>query len=268
MLRDVAARGAEIDQHRRSVAADDDVVRRDVAMQEIGGMDQRQRVEQGRHHAVEFVLARRAAERLEPCLEALPVLVVQDDETGVVLPKEAIDTDDVGVVEARKRSRLIEKAIETPLVVTGAVAGTRLGRLVGIADREVDREILLDRDQARERRLLGQIRDPETAGAEDALDAVVLGEARANGKGGEIGHGRRGARAPSMPREPIRAFESGRSLPGAALTDPQPPCLSVQTTDSTAELAITQRPFPGNNVAEGRGGICAIEATECSSPQR
>ena len=145
MLGDIAACGAEIDQDRRAIGADDDVVRRDVAMQVVGGVDQRERVEQWRHHAVEFVLARRPAESLEPSLEALAVLVVEDHEARVVFAKEAINADDVGVVEAGERPRFVKKTVESPLVVASAVDGPRLGRLIGVADGEVDRKILLDR---------------------------------------------------------------------------------------------------------------------------
>src|SRR5680860_992572 len=59
---------------------------------------------------------------------------------------------------------LVEKAVEAPLVVAGDVAGAGLRRLIGVADREIDREVFLDRHLAGERRLLRKVRDAEAAG--------------------------------------------------------------------------------------------------------
>ena len=65
---DLAARGAEINQHGIARLADDDVVGRDVAMQEVGLVDHLQRIEERGEDGVQLLLARRAPQRLEPPL--------------------------------------------------------------------------------------------------------------------------------------------------------------------------------------------------------
>ena len=49
MRSDIAARRAEVDQHRIAGAADDDVVGRNIAMQEVGFVNRLERVEQRRN---------------------------------------------------------------------------------------------------------------------------------------------------------------------------------------------------------------------------
>jgi len=220
VLGDIAPCGAEIDQYRRSVTADDDVVRRDVAVKKIGRVEEGQRVQQRRYDTIELVLARRAAEALEPGLEALAILVLQDNEPRVRLAEEAIDADDVRVIEAGQRARLVKKALEAPLVVTGAVLGAGLRGLVVIAHREIDREVLLDRHHPGERYFLGKVGDAEAAGAQDTLDAIVLCEARACWQGGKIRHlRRRRARKRSPPPRSWRVLDLAHPVPVVALTD-------------------------------------------------
>ena len=118
---DLAACRAEVDEHRIARLADDDVVGRDVAMQEVGLVDQLERIEQRRQDGVELLLARRAAERLQPALEALALLEVEHHVAGVVGAEVAIDAHDVRVIELGERLRFLDEAIEAPAVVAGAV---------------------------------------------------------------------------------------------------------------------------------------------------
>ena len=72
-LRHRPARGAEIEQHRGAVGANEDVVGGDVAMQEIGRVDQLQRIEQRRREPIQLSCvggrprALSQASRLSPC---------------------------------------------------------------------------------------------------------------------------------------------------------------------------------------------------------
>ncbi len=72
MRRDLAACGAEVDQDGRAVLADDDVVRGDVAVQEVLLVDQLQGVEERRDDRVELLLTRGPFQALQPRLEAWP----------------------------------------------------------------------------------------------------------------------------------------------------------------------------------------------------
>src|SRR5690606_24834274 len=83
MARDVTARRPEVDQHRRAVAADDDVVRRDVAMQEVSVVNDLEGIEQRRYDSVQLVLPWCPPETLEPALEALALLEVKHHVAGV-----------------------------------------------------------------------------------------------------------------------------------------------------------------------------------------
>ena len=189
MLRDLAARGAEIDQHGRAVLADDDVVGRDVAMQEVGTWMSSSASSSGAMMPVELVLARRPPERLEPPLEALALLEMQDHVAGVVGAEVAIDAHDVGMVELAQRLRFLQEAVEAPAIVARRNRCERgAGIDLAVAGSVVGREIFLDRDEARERRLLGEIGDAETARTEHALDPVVTGEHRARGQSEEVRH--------------------------------------------------------------------------------
>ena len=172
VLGDLAAGRTEIDQHGRAIATDHDIVGGDVAVQEIGRVDDFECIEQRHQNSVQLLLPGRAAEALQPSLEALAFLEVQHDIAGVAVAEITINPDDVGMREARQRLRLLDEALETPGVIAFAVLGPRADVLVA-ARGEVDGEIFLDGDVAGERRLFRQIGDTETAGAQHPLDPVV-----------------------------------------------------------------------------------------------
>ena len=170
---------AEVDQHRIAGVADDDVVGRNVAMQEVGFVNCFECVEQRRDDRVEFFLPRRAPQRLQPRLEALTFLEMQHHVGGVVRAENPMHLDDVAVIEPRERLRLVYETIEAPVVV--ACATVRPGRRLEVLRPrgEIAREILLDADLARQRRLIGEISDAEAARAEDAHDFIIARKLRA-----------------------------------------------------------------------------------------
>ena len=117
MCRDVTARRAEVDQHWIARLADDDVVRCDIAMQEIGIVDGLQGVEQRRDNCVQFFLPRRPIETLQPCLEALTFFEVQHHVGGIVRPERPVDADNVAVIEFGQRLSFFDEAFKAPSVV-------------------------------------------------------------------------------------------------------------------------------------------------------
>ncbi len=158
-------------------------------MQEVGLVDQLQRVEQRRDDGVELLLARGAPEALEPGLEALALLEVEHHVAGVVGAEVAVDAHDVGVVELGKRLRFLDEAIEAPAVVAGAVLRARRRIDAAVARGDVARKVFLDGDHAGERNLVGEIGHAEAAGAQHALDAIVADQLGSAWQRDEIRHG-------------------------------------------------------------------------------
>ena len=158
-------------------------------MQEVGLVDQLQRVEQRRDDGVELFLPRGAPKALEPALEALALLEVEDHVAGIVGAEVAIDAHDIAVVELGERLRFLDEAIKTPAVVAGAVLRTRRSIDAAVAGGDVAREVLLDGDHARERNLVGEISHTKAAGAQHPLDAIVANQLGSAWQGDEIRHG-------------------------------------------------------------------------------
>lgn len=188
---DIAAGGSEVDQDRRAVFADDYVVRRDIAVQEVLAVNEVQRIEQRFEDCVELFLARCAAEVLEPVLEALAFLEVEGHVACVVRFEITVHAHDVRVIEFRKCLGFFDEAFKAPTVVVRAVLRARRG-CVGVgACSVVSGKILFDRDGAFERNLVRKIGDAETTCSQHTINAVVvdqLGSARQRAK---VGHGSR-----------------------------------------------------------------------------
>ena len=92
------------------------------------------------------------------------------------------------MVEFGERLRLFDEAVEAPLVVAGTGLGARSRGDVAVPRGTVGGEILLDRDLARERQLVGEIGDAKATRAEDALDAIVADEFSAGRQREQVGH--------------------------------------------------------------------------------
>ena len=249
MRGDLAARRAEVDQDRRPVLADDDVVGGDVAVQIVAGVHHLQRVEQGLEDLVELGLPRRALEALQPGLEAAPLLEVEHHVAGVVGPEVAVDAHDVGVDEAGERLRLLDEALEAPLVVLGAVLRARRGIAGGAARGEVGREVFLDGDEPGQRHLVGQVGDAEAAGPQHALDAVVADQLRPVRQRQQVGIGRRAWVASPFPSRPIGYEHKGEHCPATVVGLLRAVTASGLRPPPRAELPQGA----GNNVAERWG---------------
>lgn len=74
----------------------------------------------------------------------------------------------------------------------------------------------------------------------------------------------------TIKRGPKRVLHPARLVPDVALTDPQPPRLSANrvVTESLPELAIPQRRFAGNNMAEARANFYAVRRNGFQVPMR
>ena len=165
--------GAEVEQHRRAVLADQDVVRSDVAMQQVGCVQRLQRFEQRCGNPVQLGLRRPPSERLEPGVEALPLLEVHHHVGGGVGLEHARHPHDAGMAEAGERLRLAQEAGAAP--IEGRLVPLRLRPHAQVLATlpELGRVVLLERDRGLEVDVLGPIGDAEAPRADQALDAVA-----------------------------------------------------------------------------------------------
>src|SRR3546814_9170455 len=78
------------------------------------------------------------------------------------------------MAEDGERLRLLEEALEAPVIVVLVALGARPDRGLALADGKLDRQVLLDRDVLGEVRVPRQIGDAEAARAENRLDLVLV----------------------------------------------------------------------------------------------
>ena len=172
-LRHGPARRPEVEQHGGAVRAHDDVVGGDVAVQEVGRVHHLERIEQRGDEEIELVLRGRALEAAQPGLQAHALLEAHHHVGGGVGLEHAADANDGGMLEARQRARLLEE-VGAPLV-EGRLVAFRLRPHAhgGVAVAEFDRVVLLDGHHGAEVEILGLVGDAESAGPDDAHDAIA-----------------------------------------------------------------------------------------------
>ena len=191
------AGGAEVEQNRITVRADDDIVRRDIAMQETGFMQGLERIEKGIKDAVHLILCRPAAEFAHPGLEAAAFLELHDHVGGAVRLEDRLHAHDGALPELGERAGLLDEAqpqtIEQALIT--AAPGANAHRAV--AHAELGRIIFLERNRGVEADIVRGIGDAEPASADDALDPVLAVENEALRQNFAEIHGRR-APAPAI----------------------------------------------------------------------
>ena len=168
-LGDGPPRRTEIEQHRAAVGAHDDVVGRDVAMQEVLRVHHLQRVEQGGDDPVELILRGRPAEVAQPGLEALALLEAHDHVGGGVGLERARDAHDARMLEARQRTRLLQEVGTAP--VEGLLVAADFGFTLrfGVAIAEVEGIVFLHGDRRAEGDVLGLVGDAEATRADHPL---------------------------------------------------------------------------------------------------
>ncbi len=231
------ARRSEIQQHRAAIVADVDVVRLDVAVNEPGVVDQFQSVQDRQENAQQLVLRQRAAP-VEQRGEVDAVLEAHHHVCRVVELEHRLHPNDARVVEPRQGPRLLDEALEAPSITVTEVVGPRPDRGIGHARRELDGQVLLDRDPLIEVSVPREIGDPESALPKDPFDYIPMQprlRRQCVGIGG-IGHGgmqsaavafrkRRGTRARPASLGPkeraaTRPRPARRSHPAAMVFDP------------------------------------------------
>ena len=178
------------------MGGDADVVRGDVAMQQVCLVHRAQRVHYGQqepHGEVEgdacFGLA------LQVFLQRDAGHVFHDDVAGAVGTEEVLHADHAGVlVEARQRAGLVDEAREAVVEGLGLVAVDAQADPVAAAGGAVPRQVLLDGQGQRQVLVECQVGDAEAAVAEDPAEAVAAIEQAADRQ-----EGRRvvGARLPA-----------------------------------------------------------------------
>ena len=117
-------RGAEVEEDRRAVAADVDVLGLDVPVEKSGRVNLVQAIEDRVEDAVDLLFGQRA-EPSEQIAEVLALDVLHDQIGGAVGRQIAIDPDDVRMVEANQRFGFAPEAVEAVFEVLA----------VGVADR-------------------------------------------------------------------------------------------------------------------------------------
>jgi hypothetical protein len=102
-------------------------------------------------------LEQRPEHRGEPCLvgrepapkervERLALLVVHHHVAGTVRLEGAVHAHDVGMAELLEPARLLEEALEPPLVVVPVPGGERRDAAVERTQRKLHGQVFLDRD--------------------------------------------------------------------------------------------------------------------------
>ena len=114
---------AEVGEASHAVDADEDVVRRDVAMDEVERLalragelvscvQSRQRVEEDPQREVERQRPPHAPERAQQGLERRPLDVLHDQEEALFVLLDVEGGDDVGVPDARREAGLVEEHVD------------------------------------------------------------------------------------------------------------------------------------------------------------
>ena len=135
---DGLARRAEVQQHRRTVTAHENIGRLDVAMNKALGMDHFEGVKQGMEDLQNLVLGQRAA-TLEQTVQAFALFVLHHHIGGVIGLKDVVHAHDGGMFEARQRARFEDEARETGLVFVDQLIGQRQHRAILLAMGELAR---------------------------------------------------------------------------------------------------------------------------------
>ena len=175
-------RGAEVQQHRHAGVQHHDVVGRDVAVVAVVGVQQLQRVEDGRQHVLEPGLAgHQPGLGLAQRAQGAALAQLHGHVGGTVLLPEAVDADQRRVVELRQQARLVQKAVQPARQGGLHLRLARDHAAVGRARGECTGHVFLDGDSAPQRVVVRTVDRGKTAFAQHAAQ-LELGQARAGGQ--------------------------------------------------------------------------------------
>ncbi len=233
---DDATRRAEVEQHRRAVVRQQDVVGRDVAVVDAFAVQQLERGEDRRDDAADPGLVGRVGHAPAGIAQGDALEVGHHHVGGGVVFPETVDLDQRRMVEAGEQPRFVDERAQADRVGLGEGARADRDLRPRAARRQRGRHVFLERHLALERMVVGKVDDAEAADAENPQDLelaeagagrqrVVVGTGR--GGRGRSGVGRKGAhrrRRPmrpgqcaSLPQGRQRSPPSGRG-PGSAVS--------------------------------------------------
>ncbi len=192
------AGGAEVDDDGESGTGDEDVVRLDVAVEEVEPVEVVEGIEQAHHEAEEAGLGDGAPHGSVLCCEFIQgdaVDVFDYVVGGSVFFKVGIYLGDAGVVEGGKETDFAQEVVQCPIIAIrtcfGIVQADVEGPFFAVAERV--REVFLDNNCAVEHGFLCQVGDTKPAPADASLHTVTMQQG-ANGQftrgNGTFGHWR------------------------------------------------------------------------------
>src|SRR6267143_2856571 len=173
LLGERLAGGAEIDEHGRAVVADIDVGGLDVQMKELVRVHLPQPVQQQREHVADESFLDRPAARADVFLQRAPALVAHHHVDGLVCAKEIQHPHHVRMRQSRERAAFLEEAPHAVAKRRQVFLRNRGQRVALFSQRELAREVFLDRDRLVVF-VVGEIDDGKTPAGEHARDAVVF----------------------------------------------------------------------------------------------
>ncbi len=173
LLGERLARGAEVDQHGRAVVADVDVGGLDVQMKELVRVHLPQPVQEQREHVADESFLDRSAARVDVLLQRAPAFVAHHHVYGLVRAKEIQHPHHVRMRQPRERAAFLEEAPHAVAERRQVVVRNRGQRVALFSQRELAREVFLDRDRLVVF-VVGEIDDGKTPAREHARDAVVF----------------------------------------------------------------------------------------------
>src|SRR6266853_2020516 len=173
LLGERLAGGAEVDQHGRAVVADIDVGRLDVQMKELVRVHLPQPVQQQREHVADESFLDRSAPRADVFLQRAPAFVAHHHIDGLVRAKEIQHPHHVRMRQSRERAAFLEEAAHAVAKRREVFLRNRGQRVALFPQRELAREVFLDRDRLVVL-VVGEIDDGKTPAGEHARDAVVF----------------------------------------------------------------------------------------------
>ena len=109
---------------RGSVLFNNDVIRRDITMDDAFCVDLAQRFHQGQEQPIGFFYTQSSAFFRKILVQRRPIYILHDEVCSVIFFKIAVDPDDMLVpVESRKRSRFLQKLLLSVFVVLLSLSG-------------------------------------------------------------------------------------------------------------------------------------------------
>ena len=171
-MADIAG-STKIQQHRRTVLADINIVGLDIAM-DIARLVNQTQATIDRQKDVQQRCLGWVRVFSQPLVEVMPGLIVHHQIGGAEFAEVGQHPRHVGVIELHQRARFLQKAAKTVAKEFFALRGERTDGQSVITTGRCRRQVLFDRHQSLQLRLFGQISQAESATPEQADNAVMM----------------------------------------------------------------------------------------------